>query len=114
MIDLKLTDNDFSINASRSLELVSDSRLVFQKVYISLKLELGIYFYNEEVGVDWIYFIANSTPLEKIVLYLMKYLYEISGVEKVYGLIINFNKEREAVITGIVEDSFGQLIYFKD
>jgi hypothetical protein len=110
MLDIKLTYNDFSIDARRSLAVVSDSKLVLQKIYIGIKLQQGLYYYDENAGIDWTSFIANSLDSNIIIIYLMKYLYEIRGVAKIYSLRINFDEKRNAVISGMLEDDFGEIV----
>jgi hypothetical protein len=113
MLDLKLTDNDFMINAERTLESVSDSRVVIQKILILLSLQRGMYFYDAERGITWVEFIENSTPSGEIVVYLIRYLYEIEGVGKVPLLLVNFNENRNAIVTGRVEDIYGNSFNFE-
>ena len=110
MQDIKLSDNDFSIDAGRSLALQSDSKLVLQKMYIMLKLEVGTYFFDSNAGIPWTNFLQQNIGQNIIAVYLTRYLYEIPGVSKVYSLSVVSDAGRDVTISGTVEDDFGKTV----
>jgi hypothetical protein len=115
MIDIKLVNNDFSINASRSLALIANSELVKQKVYISLKLEQGSYYYNSDAGMPWNDFISQSIDQKIFIIFLIRYLYEVSGVAKVYKIMTDVNREKRiATVNGVIEDNFKKIFFLSD
>jgi hypothetical protein len=112
MLDIKLSNNDFTIDAGRSLALQSDSNLVLQKMYIMLKLESETYFYDSDAGFPWTSFREQKIKPNIITIYLTRYLYEISGVLKVYSLTVvndNVKDNRDFTISGTIEDDFRKI-----
>jgi hypothetical protein len=108
MLDIFLKDDDFTIDQSRTLKLATNSDCVKQRLYIALKLGYGEFFYNITEGVPYIEFIKNSISINIIGIYLLDYIYKVSGVEKVLEFEPILDQNRSVQLKAKIEDEFGK------
>lgn len=114
MIDLKIVDDDISINNIGKLKTRKDHKLVVQKVIITLKLQQGLYFYDVEAGIPWIEIIKNIISVQTCPAIIISKMYAVTGVQKVYKIEPKINSNREMTITGALSDEYGQMIYLNE
>lgn len=114
MIDLKIVDNDISINNIGKLKTRKDHKLVVQKTLIILKLQQGLYFYDVEAGIPWIETIKNIVSIQTLPAIVIAKLYSIPGVQKVFKIEPKINGDREMTVVGALADEYGQMIYFNE
>lgn len=114
MIDLKIVDNDISINNLGKLKTRKDHKLVVQKTLITLKLQQGLYFYDIEAGMPWIEVIKNIVSMQTFPAIAIVKLYAIPGVQKVFKIEPKINSNREMTVVGAIADEYGQMIYLNE
>jgi hypothetical protein len=117
MIDLKIKNNDLIINKNRKLELASDSEISLQRIYLSLALLQGDFFYDVNQGIPYYDLLSEQTNNEKssLIVYIIDYLYKLSFVEKVYSINVDIDsKSRTLVISGVIVDVYGKTILLQN
>jgi hypothetical protein len=110
MLDIFLQDDDFTVDGSRTLKLIANSDCVRQRLYIALKLGYGEFFYNVSEGVPYTEFIKNSISINVIGIWMLDYIYGVSGVEKVTDFEPSLDQNRSVRIKCNVEDEFGKIL----
>jgi hypothetical protein len=110
MLDIFLQNNDFTIDESRTLKLIANSDCVKQRLYIAMKLGYGEFFYNVSQGVPYTEFEKNCTLINIIGIWMLDYIYGLSGVVKVTDFEPSLDQNRSVGIKCNVEDEFGKIL----